>query len=224
MIEDVRKFLAEKKPEIVAAGLTISVAGSAVASQAFGADATSDTINSTFAILGGMMDSFATLVPHFINLIVAFIPLAILGGIDTMKLELDQDPKIRAIQKRILKYLAAFVILASAIYLIGMYNMIVYGNAVPIGWVNGNSMLPAYHSGQMFYYYTPDKKSIENGTVILYTKALTKAPVIHRIVAIEPDGSFITKGDNNVDTDQELMIDSRNVTRADIIGVIGGTI
>src|SRR5271157_4309796 len=81
MIENVRKFLAEKKPEIVAAGLTISVAGSAIASQAFGADATSDTMNSTFQMLGSMMDSFATLVPHFINLIVAFIPLAILGAI-----------------------------------------------------------------------------------------------------------------------------------------------
>jgi hypothetical protein len=44
----------------------------------------SDTTNAlsvTFVMLGGMMDGFATLVPHIINLIVAFIPLAILGAV-----------------------------------------------------------------------------------------------------------------------------------------------
>ncbi len=78
-----KNFVKAHEPEIVAAGATITTAGSYIATQVLvaHADATTDTLNSTFLMLGEMMDGFATLVPHFINLIVAFIPLAILGAI-----------------------------------------------------------------------------------------------------------------------------------------------
>lgn len=83
MIKTIKNFVKLHEAEVAAAGAIVTVAGSELALRAFqfGATSMTDTMNSTFEMLGSMMDGFATLVPHFINLIVAFIPLAILGAI-----------------------------------------------------------------------------------------------------------------------------------------------
>lgn len=112
----------------------------------------------------------------------------------------------------------------SVYYLVDVKLVGTYGNAVPIAQVNGHSMEPTLQSGEWVTYYTPDKKQIQVGSIIIYTKAISKVPVIHRVVAIEPDGSMITQGDNLPGTDQALGIDSRNVTQDDVIGIVGGPI
>ncbi len=129
------------------------------------------------------------------------------------------------ISKRQLKWaglVGALVVLLALAYVVGDHNIRVYGEAVPVGFVSGDSMLPVLGSGQWFYYYTVDKMPVQNGSIILYSKAVSKRAVVHRVVRVLPDGSYITKGDNNPGTDQELKINSREVYPSEVLGVVGG--
>jgi hypothetical protein len=99
----IKDFIEKHKAEIVSTGAAITIAGSTLASQAlmYSADDTTDALNATFIMLGGMMDGFATLVPHIINLIVAFIPLAVLGAVlGAVMLLIYEVPKYVKIGKK----------------------------------------------------------------------------------------------------------------------------
>ena len=60
--------------------------------------------------------------------------------------------------------------------------------------VNGNSMEPLYHKGDLVVIRT--ETTYEVGDIVTYFNQELKAPVIHRIIA-EKDGTFIMKGDHN---------------------------
>lgn len=59
-------------------------------------------------------------------------------------------------------------------------------------------------------------KEYKVGDVIVYSVAGQKAPIIHRIIKINPDGTFMTKGDHNPSL---LQFESR-VTNAQIHGKV----
>lgn len=75
--------------------------------------------------------------------------------------------------------------------------------------VNGNSMEPDFHLGDL----TIMRKAAryQAGDVVTYRDAEMQAYVIHRIIGVE-QGSFILKGDNNT------WIDSYNPTDEEILG------
>jgi signal peptidase I len=130
--------------------------------------------------------------------------------------------KIRRYQKIGFGLVGAFALIAGLVYLVGSHNITMYGNALPVGQITGHSMEPTYQAGQWVIYYTPDKKTIQEGDVIVYSKAITKALVVHRVQEILPDGSMITRGDNNQASDQELLINSRPVHPDEVLGVVAG--
>jgi signal peptidase I len=83
----------------------------------------------------------------------------------------------------------------------------------PVATVEGNSMYPALHNGDLIYYAAP-RGPVKNGTIIVFIQGesgvnsidtLLKPIVIHRIVGFgyNPDGSlyYQTKGDNNAEAD-----------------------
>src|SRR5713226_6086961 len=76
----------------------------------------------------------------------------------------------------------------------------------PLAVVDGNSMNPTLHSGDLLY-YAASSKPIVNGTIIIVVQdsngipafnAVTKPVIIHRVIGTgrEPDGSlyYETKG------------------------------
>ncbi|MHB8585138.1 MAG: signal peptidase I [Thermoplasmatota archaeon] len=85
----------------------------------------------------------------------------------------------------------------------------------PIAIVNGNSMYPTLHNGDMVVFRAPPAHgAVPNGTIIVFVQSqsgvgmldsLLKPVLVHRVVAIghEPDGTidYTTKGDNNRDKD-----------------------
>jgi signal peptidase I len=95
-------------------------------------------------------------------------------------------------------------------------------SAYPLAIVNGNSMYPNLHNGDLvFFRSSPDP--IKNGTVIVFIQSetgvgvldsLLKPIVIHRIIGIghEPSGMiyYQTKGDNNIGPDP-FVTDENNV-------------
>jgi signal peptidase I len=128
-------------------------------------------------------------------------------------------------KNKILLLIVLVVLIVPALYLAWVFNIhnpSVYGDPLPIVKVGGDSMKPTYLNGEWLILYMNDKIQIMNNSVVVYKKALSGSYVVHRIVKINEDGTYITKGDHLDLTDQELKINSRNVTREDIYGVVAG--
>jgi signal peptidase len=75
--------------------------------------------------------------------------------------------------------------------------------------VNGNSMEPGFHRGDLAIVRTGSMYSV--GDIVIYHNAELNAFVIHRIIAIEQE-HYVFKGDNNP------WIDTYRPTRAELIG------
>src|SRR5215207_1360970 len=75
--------------------------------------------------------------------------------------------------------------------------------------VNGNSMEPGFHRGDLVIVQAASIYSV--GDVVIYRDAQLNTYVIHRIIAIEQD-HYVFKGDNN------SWIDIYHPTRAELIG------
>src|SRR5437016_2113617 len=113
------------------------------------------------------------------------------------------------ISKRVLIVIAIIV----PVVVLASLPLIAKTSTYPIAVVNGSSMVPALHNGDLVFYTAPHGP-VKNGTIIVFIQggtgvnsldSLLKPIVIHRVVGFgyEPDGSlyYETKGDNNVGTD-----------------------
>ncbi len=117
------------------------------------------------------------------------------------------------------------IVLVIAVALIAIFAVlpVVAGTKTyPVAIVDGNSMYPILHSGDLVFFTYPTS-SIKNGTIIVFVQggtgvnaldSLLKPVVIHRVIAIgtEPDGMpyYQTKGDNNIAPDP-FVTDQSNV-------------
>jgi signal peptidase len=115
--------------------------------------------------------------------------------------------------------LAIGTVMAAAI-LVAVPPVALGTRAFPIAIVRGNSMFPAYSSGDLLVFTgVPTSQSLQNGTVIVFLTGgtglsildfLTPPVEIHRIVAtvVQPQDGMIyyrTKGDNNEFPDGGLV-------------------
>lgn len=100
----------------------------------------------------------------------------------------------------------------------------------PVAIVDGNSMSPTLHSGDLVFFTKP-AEPLKNGTIIVFVQSQSGVPaldtllmptVIHRVVGIghEPGGTlyYQTKGDNNLANDP-FVTDSGNVLGAPVLVV-----
>ena len=92
----------------------------------------------------------------------------------------------------------------------------------PVAIVDGNSMYPNLHNGDLVFFAAPPS-TIKNGTIVVFVQggtgvgaldSLLKPIVIHRVIGTgqEPDGTtyYETKGDNNIAPDP-FVTDSGDV-------------
>lgn len=89
------------------------------------------------------------------------------------------------------------------------------GGATTLAVVQGNSMEPTYHSGDVLI--ARAQSDYKPGTIVVFKVKLPghdnpTALVVHRLTAIGPDGSLTTQGDNR------SVADGFTVTTADIVG------
>jgi len=87
--------------------------------------------------------------------------------------------------------------------------------------VTGTSMYPTLEAGDMVVVWRVPYSSIHAGAIVVYDPpcSATGTSVIHRVVSVGA-GGFLTKGDNNVATDQEAGIAAGPVTSACVEGEI----
>lgn len=83
---------------------------------------------------------------------------------------------------------------------------------MPVVAVESNSMIPVFYKGDILVLKGAAPDEFEVGDVIVYSVKSRQVPVVHRIVKINPDGSFQTKGDaNSGQLDFEYYIPPENV-------------
>ncbi len=65
----------------------------------------------------------------------------------------------------------------------------------PVVAVVSNSMIPAFYKGDLLVVL--GQNDIKEGDVIVYDVSSARYPIIHRVVRVNSDGTFETKGDAN---------------------------
>jgi signal peptidase len=68
---------------------------------------------------------------------------------------------------------------------------------MPVVAVESNSMVPVFYKGDILVLRGMEPDALKVGDVIVYSVRGRDVPIVHRIVKINPDGSFQTKGDAN---------------------------
>jgi signal peptidase I len=71
------------------------------------------------------------------------------------------------------------------------------GTDMPVVAVESNSMLPTFAQGDILILHGVPSQQISVGDIIVFSPGPQQTPVVHRVVEINPDGTFQTKGDNN---------------------------
>lgn len=70
---------------------------------------------------------------------------------------------------------------------------------MPIVAVESNSMVPAFYKGDILILQGVSADQLRVGDVIVFSPPNQEIPVVHRIIEINPDGTFQTQGDANPD-------------------------
>ena len=68
---------------------------------------------------------------------------------------------------------------------------------MPVVAVESNSMVPVFYKGDILVLQGKSQDELKVDDIIVYSVEGREIPIVHRIVKINPDGSFQTKGDAN---------------------------
>ena len=101
---------------------------------------------------------------------------------------------------------------------------IALSTSVPIVAVESNSMVPTFYKGDILLIHGLPPKELKKGDIIVFTVAESSVPIVHRIVDINDDGTFQTKGDaNNAQLRFETRIEAKQILGKEIaiIPIVG---
>jgi signal peptidase len=68
---------------------------------------------------------------------------------------------------------------------------------MPVVAVESNSMVPVFHKGDILVLRGTGEGEMKVDNIIVYSVEGREIPIVHRIVKINPDGTYQTKGDAN---------------------------
>jgi len=69
------------------------------------------------------------------------------------------------------------------------------GTDMPIVAVESNSMIPTFYKGDILILQGIDAP--KEADIIVFSVSGRTTPIVHRVIELNPDGTFQTKGDNN---------------------------
>lgn len=92
-----------------------------------------------------------------------------------------------------------FYVILGVVLAFGVNAGLAYGLStdMPIVAVESNSMVPTFYRGDILVLQGVPAGSLEVGDVIVFSPPSHEVPVVHRIIDINPDGTFQTQGDAN---------------------------
>ncbi|MCS7140141.1 MAG: signal peptidase I [Candidatus Nezhaarchaeota archaeon] len=115
--------------------------------------------------------------------------------------------------------LVLIIVIIVAIFALNEGIKIVTGSNVPLAIVDGRSMIPTFHEGDVVLVVGVKPSDIRVGDIIVYK--VSDKLIIHRVIEISiNDGKYFfrTKGDNNPVPDLNLVSEDQVVGR--VFGVI----
>ena len=68
---------------------------------------------------------------------------------------------------------------------------------MPVVAVESNSMVPTFSRGDILVLQGVPSEQLKIGDIIVFSPAPGTTPIVHRIIKLNPDGTFQTKGDAN---------------------------
>ncbi len=68
---------------------------------------------------------------------------------------------------------------------------------MPVVAVESNSMVPTFYKGDILILQGVPSDQLSVGDIIVFSVPSEDTPIVHRIVEVNPDGTFQTKGDAN---------------------------
>ena len=105
--------------------------------------------------------------------------------------------------------LVALFSLSSVIFV----SVLVSGPQLVLGWeplvVTGDSMAPRIHRGDVVVIEPFDHQRLAPGTVVVFQNPARGEDVTHRIVALNDDGTYVTRGDANEARDSTPLTPDR---------------
>jgi len=113
--------------------------------------------------------------------------------------------------KKIITFIISLIVIVSFVNVLFRYVL----PTKPV-MLRSNSMSPTYHKYDVLIYSKSADYSVND--VILFKTSRT--PIVARIVSINEDGTYKTKGDNNPVSIQTPALDETQVSRDLIIGKI----
>jgi signal peptidase len=83
---------------------------------------------------------------------------------------------------------------------------------MPVVAVESDSMVPVFNKGDILILHGSPASELGIGDIIVYSVPGRSVPIVHRIVKLNPDGSFQTKGDaNSGQLDFEYYVDPESI-------------
>ena len=68
---------------------------------------------------------------------------------------------------------------------------------MPVVAVESYSMVPVFYKGDILVLQGVQENGYEVGDIVVFSVPQRDTPVVHRVMKINPDGSYVTKGDAN---------------------------
>ena len=125
-------------------------------------------------------------------------------------------PRAKRWLRRVLDTACLALILAGAIH----FWPATLGGSTRLVVVQGSSMEPTFHLGDLII--VRDNHQPDVGDIIVFHipkgEPAASMLVVHRVVALRPDGSYLTRGDNRTTTD-DFHITSGDVVGTPILGI-----
>ncbi|MCS4541694.1 MAG: signal peptidase I [Euryarchaeota archaeon] len=87
--------------------------------------------------------------------------------------------------------------------------------SMPVVAVVSDSMVPTFSKGDLLFVKGVDSKALKEGDIIVF-KVPLQTPVVHRLIRINGDGTFTTKGDAN----RDILPFERRIHKEQIIGKV----
>jgi signal peptidase len=95
---------------------------------------------------------------------------------------------------------------------------------MPVVAVESYSMVPVFYKGDILVLQGMQENDYEVGDVVVFSVPQRDTPVVHRVMKMNPDGSYVTKGDANNghidfrDESGNIIYSEQHVEREDVHG------
>ncbi|KAH8801754.1 signal peptidase-like protein complex catalytic subunit SEC11 [Xylogone sp. PMI_703] len=134
-----------------------------------------------------------------------------------------QNPRQAAAQ------LLNFALILSTAFMMWKGLSVLSDSPSPIVVVLSGSMEPAFQRGDLLFLWNRNiLEETQVGEIVVYSVAGKDIPIVHRVIrkfGNGPDAKILTKGDNNLSSDEELYAKGQDfLVRSDIIGSVVGYI